>query len=265
MPIQLKTPEQIELMRVAGTKLATILRALATAAAPGVSTMDLEMLARELAAAEGVDLPCIGYHGYPAGICTSLNDEVVHCIPSTKRILQDGDVLKLDIVTRWQGWCADACRTIAIGQVEPETQDFLDTVHEALYFGINQARAGNRIGDIGHAIQQHVESAGFSPVRETVGHGIGQTFHEDPEVPNYGRPGSGPELRPGMTICIEPIITAGHHRILTAANGWDTRTADGSLAAHFEHTVLITDGEPEILTPWDDAATRLLATAKSVS
>ena len=194
---------------------------------------------------------CIGYHGYPAAICTSVNTEVVHCIPSDTVILQEGDIVKIDFVAAYGGYNTDACLTVGVGEVSPAAAQLLRVTKAALYRGIDAAQVGQRIGDISFAIEQHVRQFGYSPIRDTVGHGIGRSLHEDPEVPNYGRAGKGPALVPGMTICIEPIIAAGHHKLVTGKDGWTTRTADGKLAAHFEHTVLITPEGPDILPPWD--------------
>jgi methionyl aminopeptidase len=175
----------------------------------------------------------------------------VHNVPSKTAILQEGDIIKIDFGVVHEGFNTDACQTFAVGAVSPEAAKLMQVTKEALYAGIAEALAGNRIGDISHAVESTIKPHGYSAVRETVGHGIGRRLHEDPEVPNWGAPGRGPKLVPGMTICIEPIVNIGSHQIATLPDGWTTETIDGQLSAHYEHTVLITEGEPEILTPWD--------------
>lgn len=251
MAITIKTPDEIAVMREGGIILANILNKLGAAAQPGVSTGDVDDLAQKLCDEAGVKPGFLNYHGFAGRVCTSINDEVVHCIPSKTRILKDGDIIKLDFGILKDGFNTDACQTFAVGTISPAARQLMDVTKASLYAGIAQAIVGNRIGDIGHAVESTVTPYGYSPVRETVGHGIGRRLHEDPEVPNWGRPGVGPRLEKNMTICIEPIINAGTYRILTGKNGWDTRTADSLLSAHYEHTLLITDGAPEILTPWD--------------
>ena len=197
-----------------------------------------------------------GYQNFPASICASVNDEVVHGIPSAERILQNGDIIAIDFGVILDGWNADACRTVAVGKISEEAKNLMKRTKESLYCGIEKAVAGNSTGDIGHAIESFVKKFGYSPVRETVGHGIGRELHENPEVPNWGRAGSGAKLEKGMVICIEPIINAGAAEILTEKDGWTTRTRDEKLSAHFEHQILIREGEAEILTPWNELVVR---------
>jgi methionyl aminopeptidase len=251
LSITIKNPDEIEIIRRAGHLQADILNQIGAAVAPGVSTKALDNLARELCKKNDVQPGFLGYHGFPAAICASVNNQVVHCIPSEQAVLQDGDLFKIDFGLILEGFYADACQTFAVGEISSEAKQLMKITKEALYAGIAQARADNRVGDISHAIEATVQPYGYSPVRETVGHGIGRRLHEDPEVPNWGKAGTGPKLVPGMTICIEPIINAGTHQIKTLPDGWTTETADGALSAHFEHQILITDGKPEILTPWD--------------
>lgn len=238
-------------MRRAGQIQTEILNAVGQKVAPGISTANLNEIAEKLCVEKKVKPAFKSYNGFPAALCTSINDEVVHGIPSDKRILKEGDIITLDFGVILEGLYADSCQTFAVGKISPEAQQLLNRTKESLYRAIVVARAGNTVGDIGHAVESFVTPFGYSPVHETVGHGIGRTLHEDPEVPNWGKPGTGTKLMAGMTICIEPIINAGKAEITTDTDGWTTRTADGSLSAHFEHQVLITKEEPEILTPWD--------------
>lgn len=251
MSIIIKSPEEVAIMRESGVILARILNALCASVRPGISTTDIDNLARRLCDEAQVKPTFLGYHGFPATVCTSVNDQVVHCIPHTEKILQEGDIIKLDFGVTHRGMITDACRSVAVGTISTAAQQLMDVTKKALYAGIDQAIVGKRIGDISHAIESTVRPYGYSPVRETVGHGVGHQLHEDPEIPNWGRPNSGPALTPGMTIAIEPIINVGTHRLITERDGWTTRTADGALSAHFEHTVHITPEGPEILTPWE--------------
>ncbi|ADU52352.1 methionine aminopeptidase, type I [Thermaerobacter marianensis DSM 12885] len=246
--IELKSEREIRLMREAGRIVAAVLRELAAALRPGITTADLDRLAERLIREAGAEPAFKGYQGFPASICTSINDEVVHGIPSAHRVIREGDVVSIDVGARYQGYYGDSAATFAVGTVPEEVRRLLEVTRQSLAAGIAAARAGNRLGDIGHAVQQHVEAAGFSVVRDYAGHGIGRAMHEDPQVPNYGRPGTGLRLRPGLVIAIEPMVNAGGHAVKTDPDGWTVRTVDGSLSAHFEHTVLITGGEPEVLT-----------------
>lgn len=247
--IELKSPREIAYMRRAGQIVAQVLRQLAQALRPGVTTAELDQLAERLIREAGAEPSFKGYQGFPASLCTSINDEVVHGIPSPHRVLREGDLVSLDVGACYNGYHGDSAVTLAVGAVSPEARRLLEVTREALYAGIAAARPGRRLGDIGHAVQQRVEAAGFSVVLDYAGHGIGRAMHEDPQVPNYGRPGTGLRLQPGMVLAIEPMVNAGGHAVQTDPDGWTVRTVDGSLSAHFEHTVLITaDGEPEILT-----------------
>lgn len=251
MAIILKTPAEIEKMRTSGRIQAEILNTVGKAVQAGVSTAELNAIAEEFCQKYKVKPAFKGYSGFPAALCTSINDEVVHGIPSPNKILKDGDIITIDFGCIFDGWYSDACQTFLIGKVSEAARLLVERVKKSLYQGIAKARAGNHVGDISHAIESYVKQFGYSPVRETVGHGIGRHLHEDPEVPNWGEAGTGAKLEPGMTICIEPIINAGTAEIITEKDGWTTRTTDGKLCAHFEHMVLITEDEAEILTPWD--------------
>jgi methionyl aminopeptidase len=246
--ISLKSTQELNLMRKAGGITAQILEEMVEMAKPGISTGDLDKYAERRIKELGA-LPAFkGYNGFPASVCISLNDEVVHGIPSSKRVLKDGDIVSLDFGVIYQGWYGDSARTVAVGKVKPEVQKLVDTTRESLYKGIEQCREGNRVFDIGHAVQNYVEGFGFSVVREFVGHGIGRALHEDPQVPNYGPKGKGLLLKVGMVLAIEPMINAGSHEVKVLADGWTAVTVDRSLSAHFEHTVAITPKGPEILT-----------------
>lgn len=246
--IELKSPREIELMREAGRIVAAVLRELASALRPGITTADLDRLAERLIREAGAEPAFKGYQGFPASICTSINDEVVHGIPSPRRVIRDGDVVSIDVGARYHGYHGDSAATFAVGAVSAEARRLLEVTRRSLEAGIAAARPGHRVGDVGHAVQQVVEAAGFSVVRDYAGHGIGRAMHEDPQVPNYGRPGTGLRLRPGLVLAIEPMVNAGGPAVRTDPDGWTVRTVDGSLSAHFEHTVLITEGEPEVLT-----------------
>jgi methionyl aminopeptidase len=252
MTIPIKNREGIVRMREACAIAATVLENLKPLVRPGVSTQDLEEAGRDWIGRLGARSACYGYqHGsrrYPAHTCISVNEEVVHGIPSFRRILRDGDVVSLDIVVWYQGYVGDNAFTVPVGSVSPANERLLRVTHEALDLGIRQAQVGNRIGDISHAIQQYVELHGYSVVRDMVGHGVGISMHEPPEIPNFGKRGTGDRIRPGMTLAIEPMVNAGGYKTRTLADGWTVVTADGSASAHFEHTVLTTERGPEILT-----------------
>ncbi len=252
--ITIKSPREIETMAVAGRIVAAVLTVVGKHARPGVSTEQLDRLAEEFIRRHPGARPSFkGLYDFPATLCTSINQEVVHGIPSPKRILQSGDLLSVDVGVWLDGLHADSAATFPVGEVSPEARRLLRVTEEALAAGIAQARAGNHVGDIGHAVQQVVEGAGYSVVRELVGHGIGASFHEEPQVPNYGKPKRGPRLVPGMTIAIEPMVNIGGPEIRTLEDKWTVVTSDGSLSAHFEHTVAIADsgGSPSILTKAD--------------
>jgi methionyl aminopeptidase len=247
--ITIKSPREIETMARAGHIVAETLALVARETRAGVSTEDLDQLAEKFIRSHPGARPSFkGLYGFPKTLCTSINEEIVHGIPSRKRILRDGNILSIDVGVLLDGLHADSAATFPVGEVSPEAERLLAVTRKCLALGIEQARAGNHVGDIGHAVQTAAEAAGFGVVRELVGHGIGSQFHEEPQVPNHGRPGHGPRLAEGMTIAIEPMITAGHYATRTLPDKWTVVTADGSLAAHFEHTVAITKGAARILT-----------------
>ncbi|WP_069805735.1 type I methionyl aminopeptidase [Thermogemmatispora onikobensis] len=248
MAIILKSKEERERIRETGRIVAAVLAELRSAVRPGITTGDLDRLAAEALQRYGAKSSSLGYHGYPGHLCTSANDEVVHGIPG-KRVLQEGDIISIDLAAHYQGWHADAAITVGVGEISPELKRLLKVTEDALYRGIAAARAGNRLLDISRAIQQFVESAGFSLVRQYGGHGIGRSMHEDPQVLNYVEPGlPNPVLRPGMVLAIEPMVNMGGKETRVLADRWTVVTADHSYSAHFEHTVAITEGDAEILT-----------------
>ena len=238
-------------MREAGRLVGEVLTELAAVVASGVSTADLDALAEKRIAQAGATAAFKGYHGYPATVCASINDEVIHGIPSGRRLLREGDIISIDVGVLLDGYFGDSAVTLPVGHVSEEAAALLRVTEEALYKAIQCARSGNRVSDIGHAVQHHVEAYGFSVVREFVGHGIGQRMHEEPQVPNYGEPGRGPRLTEGVVLAIEPMVNAGKPAVKVLADGWTAVTRDGSLSAHFEHTVAVTAREPWILTARD--------------
>jgi len=252
--ITIKSPREIETMAAAGRIVAGTLALVQRQVRPGTSTQALDRLAEDFIRSHPGARPSFkGLYDFPASLCTSINQEVVHGIPSPERVLEEGDLLSVDVGVWLEGLHADSAATFPVGKVSPEAGRLLHVTREALAAGVAQARAGNHIGDIGHAVQQVAERAGYSVVRELVGHGIGSSFHEEPQVPNYGKPKRGPRLMPGMTIAIEPMVNAGGPEIQTLDDKWTVVTQDGSLSAHFEHTVAILEngGPPRILTTTD--------------
>jgi methionyl aminopeptidase len=248
MKIYLKTREEIAKLREANLCVAEVLDAVETAARPGVSTYELDLVAARLCKKLAAEPAFLGYHGYPAVLCTSLNEEVVHGIPRKNRILKEGDILSVDFGAFKQGYCGDAARTLAVGPISPLARRLLTTTREALEQAIDMCRPDKRLQDVGWAIQAHVEKQGFSVVRSFVGHGIGQRMHEDPPVPNYGEPGRGLRLKPGLVLAIEPMVNAGASDVEVLEDRWTAVTKDRSLSAHFEHSVVVTDGEPLVLS-----------------
>lgn len=246
--IHLRTPAEIEKMRLCGRIVAETLQLLGREIRPGVTTKQLERLAVQYIRSQGAVAAFKGYHGYPGYICTSIDAEVVHGIPSERRVLQEGDIIGIDIGVRLDGYLGDAAYTFAVGKVSPEKQRLMEVTAEALRLGIEQAVAGNYLSDIGHAIQSYVESQGMGVVRQLVGHGIGRELHEAPEVPNYGEPKKGPLLREGMCLAIEPMVTLGTYDIEVLSDGWTVVTCDRQPSAHYEHTIAITADGPRILT-----------------
>jgi len=248
--IILKSPEEIDKIAQACRIVAKTIKAIKLMVKPGLTTLEVERFAETHIRAQGGIPAFKGYRGFPASICTSVNNEVIHGIPS-KRVLERGDVLSVDLGVYRDGFNGDGAVTIPIGEIEKDLERLLKVTEESLYIGIEHARIGNRVSDISYSIQRFVESNGFSIVREFVGHGIGRELHEDPQVPNFGPPGRGPRLMEGMTLAIEPMVNAGGYEIIILNDGWTAVTADGKPSAHFEHTVLVTSDGPEILTKND--------------
>ena len=246
-----RTAAELEKMRAAGRLVGQVLTELSAKVAPGVTTADLDAIAEGLIVDAGAIPAFKGYHGYPATICASVNDEVIHGIPSGKRVLEAGDVISIDVGASLAGYFGDSAVTLPVGPVSEEAARLLRVTDESLYKAIETVKPGGRISDIGHAVQKHVEAHGFSVVREFVGHGIGQAMHEDPQIPNYGDPGRGPRLAEGMVLAIEPMVNAGKPAVKVLSDGWTAVTRDRSLSAHFEHTVAVTADGPWILTARD--------------
>lgn len=247
MPIIIKSDDEIAIMRHAGSVVAQTLRRLVEELRPGLVVKELDKVVRREFEKHRVVPTFLGYHGYPATVCVSVNEEIVHGIPG-KRVIQDGDVVSLDLGCTYKGFVADSALTVIVGRPKPRTEELVDVTRASLEEGIKQARAGNRLGQISHAIQTYIESHGFGVVREYVGHGVGRQMHEEPQVPNFGPPDRGPVLKKGMVLALEPMVTVGDWRTRQLEDHWTVVTADGSLAAHFEHTIAVTDGDPEVLT-----------------
>lgn len=246
--ITIKNPTELKGMLKAGELAAQALELAGRNAVPGISTWELDRIVNDYVVSHGGSSPCKGYCGFPGHNCFSINEQLIHGIPSKKVILKEGDIISCDIVAELNGFMGDNTKTFRVGKVSEAAEKILKVTEEAMFKGIEQAVAGNRIGDISNAIQTHVESNGFQVCRKYIGHGIGREMHEDPEVPNFGRPGRGPRLCKGMTIAIEPMVNTNSPENLTLRDGWTVVTTDGSLSCHFENTVAITDGEPIILT-----------------
>ena len=247
-----KTPAEIDRIAAAGTILVRTMNLLAGKIRPGVTTGELDAAAEKFIRSQGAEPAFKGYRGFPGSICTSPNSMIVHGIPGGYRLAR-GDILSVDIGVIHEGWVADAARTFAIGPTTPIARKLLTVTEEALFAGVGQCRPGNRLGDVSHAVQEHVEAAGLSIVRTLVGHGIGRDMHEDPQIPNYGTPGTGVPLEEGMVLAVEPMVTAGRHGVRVGDDHWAIYSQDGSLSAHFEFTVAITAEGPRILTPWHEA------------
>ncbi|KWX03739.1 methionine aminopeptidase [Carbonactinospora thermoautotrophica] len=255
--IQYKTEAQVAKMREAGLVVAHTLEVLKQAVAPGVTTAELDALAEETIRKAGAIPSFLGYHGFPATICASVNDEIVHGIPG-KRVLREGDILSIDCGAILDGWHGDSAVTVPVGEVTPELRELIRVCEEALWRGLAAARPGGRLTDIGHAIESYVRSQGrYGIVEEYVGHGIGTEMHQDPQVPNYGRPGRGPKLVKGMVLAVEPMINLGSRHTVLLDDGWTVKTRDGSYSAHFEHTVALTDDGPWVLTALDGGEAKL--------
>jgi methionyl aminopeptidase len=252
--IELKSAREIGLMRRAGHILSEVVQRLRTTVEPGQSTLDIDTDVEAFIRSRGARPAFKGYRGFPATVCISINEEVVHGIPSAHRRVKEGDIVGLDLGCIVEGYYADCAFTIAVGEVPPRVQQLLDVTRESLERGIAECRPGRRLSDVSHAIQTHVERHGFSVVRAFVGHGIGRHLHEEPQVPNFGDPGRGPQLRPGMVLALEPMVTMGSWEVKILDDGWTAVTKDGSLAAHFEHTIAVTDSGPEVLTSANGSA-----------
>lgn len=247
--IQLKSPREIDVMAQGGAILARALATLRESVRPGVTTAELDAIAESAIRSHGGATPAFkGLYGFPGSICTSINDEIVHGIPSKKRVLKDGDIVSIDVGVGYKGFFTDSAITVPVGEVDAKTRTLLEVTQASLEAGIAAAKVGNHIGDIGAAVQAVVEAAGFSVVRDLVGHGIGAEFHEEPQVPNYGKPKRREKLVPGLTIAIEPMVNVGDPATRTLSDRWTIVTVDGSRSAHFEHTVAITETGPRVLT-----------------
>ena len=246
--ITLKSPHEIDLMRRSG-KITAAARALAgEMVKPGVTTQEINDAVERFIRQQGAVPSFLHYNGYPASACISVNDEIIHGIPSPRRVLREGDIVSVDVGAYIGGFHGDCAATFPCGRISPEAQRLIDVTRQSFFEGIRFAREGQRLQDVSAAVQSYVEQNGFSVVREYVGHGVGAKMHESPEIPNYGRPGHGPRLLRGMTLAIEPMVNAGSAAITQLSDGWTVKTADGKWAAHYENTILITDGAPEILT-----------------
>ena len=246
--IIIKSRQELEMMREAGKVTAYILEELQQFMKPGTATIEIDRFVEKTVKKHGMRAAEKEYCGYPASICVSINDEVVHGIPSQKRILRDGDIVSADLVVEYKGYMADAARTYGVGNISPKAAHLMETAERAFFEGIKYAKEGYRLSDVSHAIQAVVEGEGFGVIRDFVGHGIGREMHEDPQIPNYGKAGKGPRLQRGMTLAIEPMICEGDWDVAVLQDDWTAVTIDGGLAAHYENTVVITAGEPELLT-----------------
>jgi len=248
MPISVKSEKEIQLMRESGKILASVLRELEDEICEGISTLDIDKKCYELIKKYGCTPSFLNYNGYPASICVSVNDQVVHGIPNKKKILKNGDIVSLDCGVIYQGYHSDAARTLAVGEISDEAKRLIDVTRQSFFEGIKYAREGYHLYEISAAIQKYVEANGFSVVRDLVGHGIGRMLHEEPQIPNFAQKRRGPALKAGMTLAIEPMVNQGRYEVYWEDDNWTVVTADGSLSAHYENTVLITKGEPELLT-----------------
>ncbi len=246
-----KTPAEIDQMAAAGAILVKTMNLLAGKLRQGVTTRELDQAAEKFIRSQGGEPAFKGYRGFPGSICASPNSMIVHGIPGSYK-LGRGDILSIDIGVVFNGWVADAARTFAIGPVSPVATKLLRVTEESLFLAVEQCRSGNRLGDVSHAVQEHVEAAGLSIVRTLVGHGVGRSMHEDPQIPNYGDPGTGVVLEEGMVLAVEPMVTAGRHSVRVGEDHWAIYSQDGSLAAHFEFTIAVTADGPRILTPWHE-------------
>lgn len=249
--IEVKNEHELQLMRNAGKVTAAVLKKMTESARPGVSTLDLDVIAEKTIRSFGAVPLFLGYGGFPGSICASVNEEVVHGIPKKDRILKSGDIISIDTGAKLDGFCSDAAITLGVGKVSDEAQRLMDVTKKSLYKAIGLVKPGIRLGDIGNAVETYAEQQGMGVVRDYCGHGIGRTMHEEPSIPNFGRKGTGPLLEAGMVLAIEPMITAGTWRVRQLSDGWTVVTRDGSLAAHFEHTVAVTAHGSEIFTAFE--------------
>lgn len=246
--IIIKSQREIELMKEACKVTGEVLRNLEGFIRPGISTQDINAFVEDAIARYDMKPTFKGYAGFPAGACVSVNEEIVHGIPSSKRILREGDIVSIDTGATYKGYCSDAARTYAVGEISDDARKLIDVTQQSFFEGIKFAVAGKRLHDIGHAVQVYAEANGMGVIRDYTGHGVGRSLHEDPQIPNYGTPGTGPKLKPGMTLAIEPMLTQGSYGTEVLDNEWTVITDDRLLSAHYENTVVITEGEPEILT-----------------
>ncbi|MCI8645857.1 MAG: type I methionyl aminopeptidase [Firmicutes bacterium] len=246
--IIIKSEQEIDIMRESGKVTGQILRELEDLIKPGISTKEIDRFVETTIRKNGMIPSFKGYGGFPASACVSINDEVVHGIPSKKRKLREGDIVSVDVGSTYKGYVSDAARTYGVGTISSEAQRLIDAARDSFFEGLKFCKTGYRLSDISHAIQEKVESEGFGVIRDFVGHGVGQKMHEEPQIPNYGAPGRGPRLAKGMVFAIEPMITEGTYEVETLLDDWTVVTLDGKMAAHYENTVVITDGEPELLT-----------------
>lgn len=246
--IIIKSKQEIDIMREAGKVTAEVLKKLESFVKPGISTWDIDRFVEEHIIGHKMVPSFKGLYGFPASACVSVNEEVVHGIPSKKRILKEGDIVSVDVGSTYKGYCSDAARTYPVGNVSDVASHLIEATRESFFEGIKFCKVGNRLSDISHAIQTKAEGEGFSVIRDYVGHGVGRDMHEDPQIPNFGKPGRGPRLAEGMVFAIEPMIAEGHYDTEVLLNDWTVVTVDGKLSAHYENTVVVTDGEPELLT-----------------
>ncbi len=246
--IIIKSDSEIELMRESGKVTGYILKELENVIKPGISTADVNHFVEKTIRGAGMIPTFLGYGGFPASACVSINEEVVHGIPDKKRILREGDIVSVDVGSTYKGYVSDAARTYAVGEISEEAKHLIEATRDSFFAGLEFCKVGCRLSDISHAIQVSAESEGFSVIRDYVGHGVGQQMHEDPQIPNFGKAGRGPRLAKGMVFAIEPMICEGTYNVRTLSNDWTVVTIDGKLSAHYENTVVITDGEPELLT-----------------
>lgn len=246
--IIIKSKDEIDLMRESGKVTGYVLRTLADIIKPGISTMDINNYVEKIITGYNMTPTFKGYGGFPGAACVSINEEIVHGIPSKDRMLKEGDIVSVDVGSTWKHYVSDAARTYPVGEISEDAMKLIKATEESFFKGIEFAKVGYRLSDISHAVQKHAEGAGFGVIRDYVGHGVGRNLHEDPQIPNYGDPGKGPRLQEGMALAIEPMIVQGSYETETLLNDWTVVTVDGGLSAHYENTIVINDGEPELLT-----------------